>query len=283
MGDAKLNLERMSLNKWEMHKALHDIHLPYVRFPNTLLATADNLITFADRYTHVYVKPVSTWGGHQISRIAKKQTPKSDTSEIKPRPHSYVWEQPGQSRLLVPNKAVLLNRFISLYQNTPCIVQRGLPFRRYQGRTFDIRLLLQRDLDETWAIGGTVVRVGGKDSIVSNVEISGGRVLDTRSLYKALNIPISVRKNIERKLNHSGLAICRALDKYHTFDEVGIDFGLDKQNTLWVIEVNTNDALGAPSLDLFKHLPDKHIYRKVSKMRSNYQLHTAQRLLRDLF
>jgi hypothetical protein len=51
--------------------------------------------------------------------------------------------------------------------------------------------------------------------------------------------------------------------KHYEFDEVGIDLGLHKTGSLWLFEVNTNDAMGSPSHELFANLPDKRIYEQM--------------------
>ena len=38
------------------------------------------------------------------------------------------------------------------------------------------------------------------------------------------------------------------LDQYHFFMEVGLDFALDHNGNLWIIEVNTDDLKGGPDL-----------------------------------
>jgi hypothetical protein len=242
--------ERMSLNKWEMHKALQDLDIAMVHLPDTCVATVEKLSWMLDRYKAVYVKPVGTWGGRQITRILKQN-------------NLYLWQEQGNDPLLLHSEFSLWEQFRKTYENTFCIAQAAAPIRYLKGRPFDLRLLMQRNTDDAWVAAGTVVRVGGKGSIVSNIEISSGEVMDVPALCQRFKLSRVFCQRLEKRLQESGYAICSVLGKYRHFNEVGIDFGLGIDNSLWILEVNTDDTVGAPSHELFAKLPDKKLFREI--------------------
>jgi hypothetical protein len=270
VADAKIDPERLSLNKWEMHKALECLNVPKMHLPETSVATADNLIQMLHRCETVYVKPVGTWGGRRITRIQQRK-------------NIYIWQEQGHEPIAFGTESVLREHFKKAYENVFCIVQAAAPIRYLHGRPFDLRLLMQRNIDDEWVVAGTVVRIGGKGAIVSNVGISNGEVIEVRTLCQRLKLSRTFSHQLDKRLKVAGFAICNVLAKYRHFNEVGIDFGLSHDNSLWVIEVNTDDTLGAPSHALFAKLPNKKLYKEIEKRAAAVQANTVRLFLEQVF
>lgn len=258
MGTARLNSDRSGFDKWQMYKLIRGEHIGPCSVPKTSRLTARNLDRYLDEFQRVYVKPVSTWGGTNVSLIERDGA-------------SIVWTAQGN-----PPMSVRLDEILDHYDGIPTIVQQAIPALLYQGCPFDIRVHMQRDVDENWVYAGELVRVGGQ-GIVSNVEISHGKVLPLSSVFCEL-FPIAQVEILHGNLTEIGHGICNVLDPYSHIDEVGIDLALDASQGLWLIEVNTNDALGAPSHELFRHLPNQTIYEDIRQRASSRNLNTLQLL-----
>jgi len=65
----QLDDERGYLNKWEMHKALKGRDIGHCKLPATELYNEQALVRLLKRFRKVYVKPVDTWGGCEISFV----------------------------------------------------------------------------------------------------------------------------------------------------------------------------------------------------------------------
>lgn len=63
---------------------------------------------------------------------------------------------------------------------------------------------------------------------------------------------------------------------------MGIDFGIDELHNLWVIEVNTDDALGGPSHDLFAQLPDPTLFEAIQARAARHTADILNFLLHDV-
>jgi len=301
MREARLDPKRMGLNKWEMHKALKNFNVPSVRIPETRIATFRNIARLLRRHSQVFIKPVGTWGGQQIARVTRQNS--GSITLFKRRPHAsmpacsrrkpqavmqsqkhvYLWEQQGAAVISFTTQARLNAHLLKTFLPHSCIVQAAAPLLKFQGRPFDIRLLMQRDVEDDWVEAGTVVRIGGPKSIVSNIEISKGEVVDLRTLCTQLRITPTARIRIEQHLRHAGLAICSILEPYRHFNEVGIDFGLAANHGLWIIEVNTDDTLGSPSHELFAHLPDPRVFQEIEARTAQVQSETVRLFLEEFF
>ncbi|MGZ4122786.1 MAG: YheC/YheD family protein [Tumebacillaceae bacterium] len=253
MGQGELDAERRYLNKWEMYKALHGEYIGACQLPETALFSASELRRLLEEYGSVFVKPVFSWGGQGISRVERSAG-------------HYAWTLQGESPVTYATFDQLADAIVPVYEKSHCIVQQTAPLLRYLDCTFDVRVHMQRELDGRWAYAGEVVRVSGADSIVSNVAISGGYVLAVEQVVTEVLPSEAYGGDVDAwkcKLGTVGFAICHLLDRYHLFNEIGIDLGLDQNGGLWLIEVNTDDALGGPSHELFAGLPDQTVYRQI--------------------
>lgn len=270
MENAKLDPVRMSLDKWEMYKALKDMNVQKVHLPETGIATQENVIRFLNQFEKIYVKPVGTWGGRQIVRVRKQN-------------RNFEWQEQGHAPITFKTEEALRERFTQTYGESPSIVQAAAPIRNLHGRLFDVRLLMQRDVEDEWIQAGTVVRIGGKGSIVSNVEISRGEVVGFGTLCKRIRLSRQARRQLEQRLKQTGLTICKALEEYRHFNEIGIDFGLGNDNTLWIFEVNTDDTIGGPSHELFAKLTDKRLYKEIEARAAAVRDNTLKIFMEQLF
>lgn len=260
----KMDEERRFYDKWEMNKIVTKRPIPYVHIPPTNLFSLKSLTYFIEKYRSVFIKPVSLWAGQNVSKV----TCKRDALEWK------LEAMPPRSYKTIKELFMDLKELYSI-ENT--IIQQEAPLRKYNGRPFDLRIHVQRDLEEGWVVAGDLVRVGGKDSVVSNREVNCGMVQPASKVLASL-----FQRNAEvirKRAAVSALAICELLDEHYFFMEVGIDFGLDINGRLWLIEVNTDDLTGGPDRLLFKELPDQTIYNEIMKRHQMNNERTIQRVL----
>ncbi|BCJ86318.1 YheC/YheD family protein [Effusibacillus dendaii] len=250
--------ERGSLNKWEMYKALQGEPIGPCQLPVTHLLTGETLRQMLKRFTAVYVKPAGSWGGNGISVVKRLKD-------------GYSWQLQGESEQTYVSIQPLAERLTRFYQGCT-IVQQAIDFLPYQNRPFDVRIHMQREADWNWVFAGSLARIGGRGSIVSNVLISRGAVEPTAQVLASV-YPTAEWEQIEHQLIEIGYSISLILEEYRLFYEIGIDVGVDPTGTLWLIEVNTDDALGGPSHQLFAELPDRSVYdRMIQRLQKRQQM-----------
>ncbi|WP_428911597.1 YheC/YheD family protein [Niallia sp. Krafla_26] len=252
---------REFINKWEMYKLLIRHPVKNVQIPETQLYSTESLSSMLMKYPVLYIKPIASWGGTDISTLQLNE-------------NSYIWRVQGKDSVILDDFNEIYHQIGEFYQDTNIIIQRGIPTIRYDNQPFDIRSHLYKEMDGSWLYGGNLVRIGGAGSIVSNIEISNGTVKPTDEVISALfpNQPFSIDT-----LKTISMDICHMLDQYHFFTEVGIDFGLDHDGNLWIIEVNTDDTQGCPDPYLFSLLPDQTSYNQIiqhkAKIYENWMRH----------
>ncbi|QQE78745.1 YheC/YheD family protein [Alicyclobacillus sp. SO9] len=279
MPRAQLDVQRQGLNKWEMHKALlnglsNKTDCSSFRIPETKLGTPGNLADMLRNHQTVFIKPVNAWGGSGITRVDV------DTSH----PVLYRWHKQGDKQVLhIDSVGKVIERFLSSYTAQPVIVQAGAPLATLDERPFDIRVLMQRNDEEDWVYSGAVGRVGGAGSVVSNIALSRGHVMDLKELCHELNCKQKVQQTLSENLQETGYAIAKIVEQYRDFFDIGIDVGLSSNKSLWLIEVNTDDALGGPSHELFAQLPNRDLYDEIQNRHRATRNRRGQALLRELF
>ncbi|MFD1178356.1 YheC/YheD family protein [Paenibacillus puldeungensis] len=120
----------------------------------------------------------------------------------------------------------------------PFLVQPYLHLSSETGEPFDVRVLMQKNERGEWSLTGMVVRVGQKHSLTSNLHGGG-------TAYKAL--PFLIRelgvhdgKEAANEIRTLSQRIPEYLETHFgRLAELGLDFGVDRQGSVWIIEVNS--------------------------------------------
>lgn len=269
MGIGMLNTERGYLDKWQMYKALLGERVGPCQLPMTEWYSRQSVSTMLNKFGKVYTKPIDTWGGHLVSLITFQAG-------------TYVWAMQQRNVRTYQTLSDLMSEMSEIYGPHDCIVQEAAPLARYKGRPFDIRVHMQRDEGGSWNYAGDLVRVGGANAQVSNVGASDGSVHLLTDVLDDI-LPKTKVCRVQRKLETIGYTIADLLDSYREFNEIGIDLGVEKYGQLWLIEVNTDDALGQPSHELFAKHPDQRIYRQLRQRLEDRSLTIAKSFLEELF
>ncbi|SFJ87550.1 YheC/YheD family protein [Thermoflavimicrobium dichotomicum] len=236
----------MTIGKMMKHKEM--MKHPELRqyLPETLWLTPLGALQMLRSHSSVFIKPNHGSGGVGIIRVKRK------------RNHYEV--RYGQKHKYVSSDSVY--KAIQSYQKPSqrYLVQRGLRLAEYNGSIFDIRVYMQKPYSK-WTISGMVARVAAPNRYVTNYRKGG----HGEPLNKVLS---NLFKNNKRKVNDSlnrmtklSSIIAETLNKRHSgIRELGIDFGIEKNGRLWIIEANTR-----PGHKLFTHLPDKTMLLKIRK------------------
>ncbi|MCL6456555.1 MAG: YheC/YheD family protein [Gorillibacterium sp.] len=244
----------MASSKWYLHKFY--VKDPFIRqyLPDTALFSRDSLEQFLSRYEAVIVKPDTLHGGKDVIRISKVE-------------HGYAFIRVQGKQVTVDSLDALYKNIISHALAKRYIVQQAIPLAVVDKRAFDIRSMLMRKPGAKWKFYGFFAKVAGPASVITNVCRSKGYVITIeKALRQSLNLSpaeIEAKKQELLELSHK---ICTKFNEYKaSTTQIGIDFGLDQDGKIWIIEVNFD--LPAHSGNSFKRLPDKSNYYQVQKMK----------------
>jgi glutathione synthase/RimK-type ligase-like ATP-grasp enzyme len=219
--------------------------------PITRSLSKKTLFHLLSEYHMVYVKPDGGKGGAGVMRVesaenqhfALRYGKKTQLYSSEDRLYEAITQRAGEQRYLV---------------------QQGIHLLKYKGRSFDIRVLIQRNPKGKWEMTGVLGRVAHPSRIVTNCMRGGTPVAFTTLMKHYLSE--SEQQKLHERLQALGIRIARYLKKkYRGIKEVGLDVGLDSEFHPWLIEVNT-----IPNPFLFRRLADQSMYQKIHRYASKY-------------
>lgn len=221
------------LDKCEVQEKLvvHAIAHRYLP-EGTVFAGPETLALFADRHRQIYLKPSSGSLGRRIIKISKE----GEQFKYKYRTKDGViieGEQRGAAELVKILRPVMENRVY--------LMQQAVPLALYEGREFDIRLLMQKDRFGRWRRTKAYVRIVQPGGLTAN--LNGGAV--AKSIVEVIRQvfnedflqPAGIGENIRRAAEEVALAVEECFPGI--WAELGLDFGIDVHGKLWLIEVNS--------------------------------------------
>lgn len=117
------------------------------------------------------------------------------------------------------------------------LVQPFIECKTKTGLTYDFRLHVQKNGSGEWKINLIYPRISGNHKLISNVS-SGGYRGELNSFLKEQFD--SEYFNIKRLLEQFALTFSAHFEGLYnySFDELGIDVGIDDKHKLWIYEVN---------------------------------------------
>jgi glutathione synthase/RimK-type ligase-like ATP-grasp enzyme len=209
--------------------------------PDTRWYSKKTLKTMLDRYKMVYIKPNNGTGGRGIMRAEKLE-------------EGYKYQFKTSTRAY-STFANMIRSMEKQFENDRYVIQQGIHLLQYNGRIFDLRVMVQKNHKGKWETTGIVGRIGHPKKIVTNV-CRGGSSKSIEALLKN-HVP-SVRE-YKKRLNHLGSRTARQLNKtFPRITQLGLDIGIDRDLHPWILEANPRPAIYG-----FKYLKDKSMYQKI--------------------
>jgi YheC/D like ATP-grasp len=200
---------------------------PQVRsyLPHTVPYSRDNLRHFLDRYRIVYVKPSIGSVGIGVVRIEREGD------------HYHFISSQYRKVLSRQGLIVELARWIG---NKRYLIQQGIPLARYEGKTFDIRVSVQKNREQKWSVSGMVAKVANQKNKLSNLA-RGGRAFPLETVLRESFSPEQQKEIIER-IGLAAIQLARQYESYYpSLADLGMDMGIDGKGNPYLIEINIRD------------------------------------------
>ncbi|WP_400163439.1 YheC/YheD family protein [Brevibacillus sp. TJ4] len=196
---------------------------PYL--PYSTPYTAEALRRFLDQYPIVYIKPTIGSVGIGVARIERHG-------------NEYMFISSKMRRLL-PRKQLLslVRRWVGPRR---FLLQQGISLARYEDKTFDIRVSVQKNGENEWVVSGMVAKVANKKNKLSNLS-RGGKAVPLSVAMK----PTFTEEQQEETIARIETAAIRIAAEYArhfpSLADLGMDMGIDRQGNPYLIEVNVRD------------------------------------------
>lgn len=131
--------------------------------------------------------------------------------------------------------------------NRRFIIQPFLKLLNQKGNPYDLRSLVQKNDRGLWSITGIAVRQGAEDGLTSNLH--GGGTAYPALPYLASDFGDEKAVQIIRTIRHLSVQLPPLLEEgFGRLGELGIDFGVDTQGRVWILEVNSKPGRRAFTL-----------------------------------
>lgn len=112
------------------------------------------------------------------------------------------------------------------------IMQQYIPLASVQGRVFDLRFLVQKSASGSWAISGMLSRVALHYSYITNLS----QAIVPPEDYLRQAFP---KSDFLPQLTELSITAARAAEaSLGSLGELSVDFGLDPEGNVWIIELN---------------------------------------------
>ncbi|QGG57380.1 YheC/YheD family protein [Paenibacillus sp. B01] len=208
--------------------------------PTRLLNGASSVAEAAREWGAVFLKPDGGMQGRGVLSLG---------------PDGSGWllrGRAGDGRTLaarLPDLEAAAERTERLVRGRRYILQPQLPLCDRQGRPFDVRALVQKDGRGRWRLTGTALRRGRPGGIASNLH-GGGEALPARDgLELLLGAEGAARCSAE--IDRLALLAAEAAENaFGRLAELGLDFGVEPDGRLWLLELNSR-----PGRDAFSSFP----------------------------
>ncbi|WP_071459058.1 YheC/YheD family endospore coat-associated protein [Bacillus massilinigeriensis] len=213
--------------KWSLYKALAVSSLrPYV--PETKKSdTAYGVLSFLSKNKKIILKPIFGHAGSGIVTLEEKKeaiTVSADTRE-------------GFLQSTFPNRHAAEQWIEKHIISRPYLMQPFLVLTDNRNRPMDIRIFLQKDEYGRWRERGRAIRTGRDNGILSNLA-AGGSIQNFREWEKDLS-PFS-RNFLSSEMDLLVSSLTKILeDSFLPLFELGIDIGVGKDLSLWILDVNS--------------------------------------------
>jgi len=214
--------------------------------PDTAICSLQTVKSFLAKYNTVYIKPNVGGRGEGVIKAWKLMN-----GGI-----AYVIERGAPNYCATPEE---LYRKLGLANKKRHVIQRGLQLAEYQGRKYDIRLMMIRSPKRVWQYAGMLAKTAGAGSIITNIARGHGNVIE---IDTALSASHSYQaRRIKDQMLHIAYRCNRMFDRLRYEWQMGYDFAVDTSGKVWLIEANP----GNPAHTLFAKLRDKTLYRNIKQ------------------
>ncbi len=220
-------------NKWTLFKWLSQSKKTKRYVPVTRRYRADiNLLPLMKRYPYLYLKPERGKAGMGIMRVRR-------IVSRKPRYIIDVQEKGGSHAYRYLSHQRLKQKINEYAESEDYIVQQGIRLLRCNNRSFDLRVLVQKNHKGVWSVTGVGARQAGELSITTHVP-RGGSIEDPRRLLTA-SLSAAAAERILNRVRRSSIIIAKQIERAsgNQLGELSLDLGVDRASRLWFFEANS--------------------------------------------
>lgn len=119
------------------------------------------------------------------------------------------------------------------------IIQEAIKIKKYQNRSFDFRVILQKGQNMQWGCTGIIARFGKRNSIATNFLLAGYALTGHEALKRVFRMNEKEAFLMRQEIIDICVDTSKLLDKIvGNYGDLGIDVMVDKNKKVWILEIN---------------------------------------------
>ncbi|CAH2715961.1 Endospore coat-associated protein YheD [Neobacillus rhizosphaerae] len=249
-----------AVGKWEQYLLLQQDPLISSSIPETKMYSIKNFRELINRYDHVYVKHNTTGQGRAIFKILKRQDGLYCYNGF-----TFQGNHINKCVSSITEFHQFLHPFLKFGRKSgPYVIQEGIESVTQNGQPFMIRVHVQL-LEDEWLVGGMYGKIGLAEAECNGIVNShrGAKVISINELL-TLHLQLNQGNQFEtiETINRLAISAAKGISSQFPRREYGMDFGLNKNGTPILFEVNTT-----PSIRSFAEIDNKAVWKNIVEIR----------------
>ncbi|MEH7072447.1 YheC/YheD family endospore coat-associated protein [Neobacillus drentensis] len=214
-------------NKLELYESLKTTVLSAYLPLTQLASNPDIVLNELTARKRIILKPTNGSQGNGIYYLKKN----------KKSIHVKTEKQKNIISRIFPDESKLIKWLEPFLNKRQYLLQPYLELANDELKPFDLRILLQKDMDGKWGEMGRGIRIGSTGGILSNLS-AGGTVLPYPDW--SATFPQAKKEYINQELDYILSRLPLILENaFLTLFEIGIDIGIAKDGSIWILDINS--------------------------------------------
>ncbi|QFT88240.1 Endospore coat-associated protein YheD [Bacillus sp. THAF10] len=253
-------------NKWDIHQKLRIEERIVSYLPETTNdVSIESIERYLSKYPFVYLKPMNGSLGFGVYKIIYNREENMYYVRYKNN------EQVNKLQRFL-NLETLLSHIFKYREMSSYLLQQGIALIKVDDSFVDFRVHTNKDEKGEWVVSAMAAKVSGKGSITTHAN-NGGVIKTVAEIFSEKE----EHATIVEKLEHASLLISSAIDTHLPgfIGEIGFDFGVDKENKVWLFEANSK-----PGRSIFHHPKLRNEDMLTRKLSIEYAVYLTEKMIK---
>jgi hypothetical protein len=243
-----------SLNEWEMYSLLssrNDIKNPIPHM--VLYESFEDAYNFIKKYSKVFIKPLENNALTDFVQIAMKDG----------RFIFKVLHEEKYSEFIAKGSAEAANYANSILSSKKHILCQPSEMLKYDGKTTNIRVFMQKNSDLQWINSGMFGRCGNELEIVSGIK-GNVKIARTELLLKnTLSLTDQEINNVKKKIVSICKSVCETIDESGlNYGNVEFDIAMENSNNIKIFRINSSN----PDFKIALKIKERVLFYNIKSM-----------------